>query len=55
MRAREFVTETASAGATVAGSVAVAAQPLGLIQQRVPQRKAKYSNSAPDRKPNAGR
>jgi len=46
MRAREFVAETASAGATGAGSVAVVSQPLGTIISRTQTVKpAKYLNS----------
>ena len=34
MRAHEFITETASAGATSAGNVATVAAPLGGMQKR---------------------
>jgi len=53
MRAREFLPENASAGATAAGSVAVVAQPLGTISRWSQGRPAKYSNGlgkASDRK-----
>ena len=47
MRAREFVTETASAGATASGSVAAIAQPMGSpISRLQAPRPAKYRNSA---------
>ena len=47
MRAKEFVTETASAGATSSGSVAAIAQPLGSTISRLqPTRSTKYRNSA---------
>jgi hypothetical protein len=48
MRAEEFITENASAGATGSGSVATVAQPLGAIQTRNAGSffTGKYSNSA---------
>ena len=48
MRAREFVTENASAGATGSGNVATVAQPLGGILTRNSGTffSGKYSNSA---------
>jgi len=46
MRAREFIQETASAGATSSGSVAVVAQPMGRVITRIQNRKpGKYKNS----------
>jgi hypothetical protein len=46
MRAREFIRETASAGATSSGSVAVVAQPMGAVITRTQNRKpGKYKNS----------
>ena len=46
MRAREFLPETASAGATASGSVAVAIQPVGAMISRDQMTKpAKYANS----------
>ena len=46
MRASEFITETASAGATSAGSVAAISQGLGgPIRRANPPKPAKYSNS----------
>jgi hypothetical protein len=46
MRAREFIRETASAGATSMGSIAVAAQPMGQVITRTQNRKpGKYKNS----------
>ena len=44
MRAREFLPENASAGATAAGSVAIVAQPMGRISRWGFGRPAKYSN-----------
>jgi hypothetical protein len=48
MRAREFVTENASAGATGSGNVATVAQPLGGVTTRNSGSffSGKYSNSA---------
>ena len=48
MRAREFVTENATAGATSSGSIATVAQPLGgTIARNVGSFfSGKYSNSA---------
>ena len=48
MRAREFVTENASAGATSSGNVATVAQPLGGMITRNSGTffSGKYSNSA---------
>ena len=48
MRAREFVTENASAGATGSGNVATVAQPLGGVITRNGGTffSGKYSNSA---------
>lgn len=46
MRAREFLPEDASAGATAAGSVAPVAQPIGgMITRPQMPKTAKYSNS----------
>ena len=57
MRAREFLPETASAGATASGSMAVAVQPMGVMITRIQMPKpAKYANSlysAKKRKHNA--
>jgi hypothetical protein len=48
MRAREFVTENASAGATSSGNVATVAQPLGgtITRNGGSFFSGKYSNSA---------
>jgi hypothetical protein len=48
MRAREFVTENATAGATGSGSIATVAQPLGSVQTRSSGTffSGKYMNSA---------
>jgi hypothetical protein len=48
MRAREFVTENATAGATGSGSIATVAQPLGAMQTRSGGTffSGKYMNSA---------
>ena len=48
MRAREFVTENASAGATGSGSIATVAQPLGVVIRRNGGSffSGKYMNSA---------
>ena len=48
MRAQEFITETASAGATSAGSIAPVSQPLGGVITRSGGTffSGKYSNSA---------
>lgn len=57
MRAREFLPEEASAGATAAGSVATVVQPVGsMISRQGLGQPAKYMNSlhtAKKRKPNA--
>ena len=46
MRARDFMTENASAGATGAGSVAPVSQPLGgMIERTAMPNVAKYMNS----------
>ena len=46
MRAREFLPETASAGATASGSMAVVSQPIGMMISRGQMPKpAKYANS----------
>ena len=46
MRAREFIKENASAGATSSGSVAAIAQPMGAVITRTQTRKpGKYKNS----------
>ena len=46
MRAKEFIRETASAGATGSGSVATVAQPMGQTITRTQNRKpGKYKNS----------
>ena len=46
MRAKEFVRENASAGATSSGSIAVVAQPMGQTITRTQNRKpGKYKNS----------
>jgi hypothetical protein len=51
MRAREFVTETASAGASSAGSVSTVAMPLGqMISRKSTVLPAKYQNSLETRK-----
>jgi hypothetical protein len=51
MRAREFVTETASAGASSAGSVAAVSMPLGqTISRQSTISPAKYQNSLKTRK-----
>jgi hypothetical protein len=59
MRAREFLPETASAGATASGSVAMAAQPMGgMISRSQMPKPAKYANSlysAKKRKSHVGR
>jgi len=56
MRAHEFVTETASAGATGSGSVAAIAQPLGSVISRLqPTRSTKYRNTYKGSKPDARR
>jgi|LakMenEpi03Aug12_release.lakeMendotaPanAssembly.Ray.scaffolds.fasta_scaffold1865400_2 hypothetical protein len=48
MRAKEFIREEASAGASCAGNVAVFAQPMGEVITRTQNTKpAKYANSAP--------
>jgi hypothetical protein len=56
MRAREFIHEDASIGATVAGAMAPAAQAMApMITRSVSTKTAKYRNSAPimKRKQNA--
>ena len=57
MRAREFLPETASAGATASGSMAVITQPMGgMISRNQMPKPAKYANSlysAKKRKQNA--
>ena len=46
MRAREFIRETASAGATSSGSVAAVAQPMGRVITRTQNvNPGKYKNS----------
>lgn len=56
MRAREFVTETASAGATSAGSVSTVAMPVGATITRTQHTKpAKYRNTYKGSNPNARR
>ena len=56
MRAKEFVTETASAGATSAGSVATVAVPIGQPISRTQTIKpAKYRNTYKGSNPNARR
>lgn len=59
MRAREFLPENATGGATGSGSIATVSQPLGTIVSRMGLGKpAKYMNSAiaaKQRKKNAGR
>jgi len=46
MRAREFIKENASAGATSTGSIAVVAQPTGQVITRTQNRRpGKYKNS----------
>jgi hypothetical protein len=56
MRAREFIKENASAGATSSGSVAAIAQPMGAVITRTQTRKpGKYKNSLIRNKQNARR
>jgi hypothetical protein len=56
MRAREFIQETASAGATASGSVAAVAVPLGsLISRTQTTKPAKYRNTYKGSNPNARR
>ena len=56
MRAKEFVAETASAGATAAGSVATVAMPVGAAITRTQHTKpAKYRNTYKGSNPNARR
>jgi hypothetical protein len=50
MRAKEFMREDASSGATVSGGFAVVEQPLGMISRAFKPNPAKYSNSAPSAK-----
>lgn len=45
MRAREFIQENASAGATSAGSVASVSQAMGSMISRAFAKPAKYANS----------
>ena len=49
MRAREFVLEDASSGASCAGSVATVAMPMngGVIKRIEPPKPGKYANSLP--------
>ena len=56
MRAREFIKENASAGATASGSVAAIAQPMGSVISRLqPTRSTKYRNTYKGSKPDARR
>lgn len=59
MRAREFLPENATAGATSSGSIAAVSQPLGAVVSRMGLgRPAKYMNSLTvtrQRKKHAGR
>jgi hypothetical protein len=56
MRAKEFVAETASAGASSSGSVATVAVPIGaMITRTQPTRSTKYRNTYKGSKPNARR
>jgi hypothetical protein len=56
MRAREFIKESASVGATSSGSVAAIAQPLGSSISRLqPARSTKYRNTYKGSKPDARR
>ena len=56
MRAREFIKENASAGATASGSVAAIAQPMGRPISRLQSPKpAKYRNTYKGSNPNARR
>jgi hypothetical protein len=56
MRAREFIKENASAGATASGSVAAVAQPVGSVISRLQSPKpAKYRNTYKGSKPDARR
>jgi hypothetical protein len=56
MRAREFVKESASAGATSTGSVATVAQPMGQTITRTQNRApGKYKNSLTRTKQHARR
>jgi hypothetical protein len=56
MRAREFVRENASSGATGSGSMAAVSQPLGsLITRTQSVRPAKYRNTYKGSNPNARR
>ena len=56
MRAREFIKENASAGATASGSVAAVAQPMGSpISRLQAPRPAKYRNTYKGSKPDARR
>jgi hypothetical protein len=56
MRAKEFVAETASAGASSSGSIATVAMPVGsMITRTQPNKPAKYRNTYKGSKPNARR
>jgi len=56
MRAREFIRETASAGATSSGSIAVVAQPMGQTITRTQNTTpGKYKNSLTRTKQHARR
>jgi hypothetical protein len=56
MRAREFVRENASSGATSSGSIAAVSQPLGgLITRTQSVRPAKYRNTYKGSNPDARR
>jgi len=56
MRAREFIAETASAGATSAGNVATVAVPVGsMITRTQAVKPAKYRNTYKGSKPDARR
>jgi hypothetical protein len=56
MRAREFIKENASAGATSSGSVAAIAQPMGSVISRLQAtRPAKYRNTYKGSNPDARR
>jgi hypothetical protein len=56
MRAKEFVAETASAGASSSGSIATVAMPIGATITRTQHTKpAKYRNTYKGSNPNARR
>ena len=56
MRAREFVQENASSGATASGSVATVSSPIGgLISRTQTTKPAKYRNTYKGSNPNARR